>query len=232
MTPFSDAQWDAWFASYSDMISHYAGIAEAEGVEMLSLNCELYCPNRQAERWRRVANATRVIYPSGLLTVSQIKGHEDEMKWWDAVDVIGIDAYYGTSGNTTLELAYSWAAHKRLARDLSRRYGKRVAFTEVGYCSGQCNRDHDADSTDYERHAVHYAALFEAMRGEQDWFLGAFWWNWNTDDALSRGGLDDCLTPQWKPAEDVLRRYYRATAPKPQPPDRPPLCVGPGLCTC
>ncbi len=77
-----------------------------------------------------------------------------------------------------------------------------------------------------------YQALFEAMRGEEDWFLGVFWWNWNTDDSASYDGNDDCLTPQWKPAEDVLRRYFRAVKNKPTPPQVEPLCVGAGKCTC
>ena len=37
------------------------------------------------------------------------------------------------------------------------------------------------------------------------WRSGAGW-NWNTDPGHFTG--DDCLTPQLKPAEDVLRKYY------------------------
>jgi hypothetical protein len=55
---------------------------------------------------------------------------------------------------------------------------------------------------------------------------------WNTDDHRPAGISDDCLTPQWKPAEVVLRKYYRATAPQPDPPAGQPLCMGAGACTC
>ena len=51
----------------------------------------MYCPNKQAAMWRPVVAAVRAIY-RGKLTVAAIDGHENEMKWWDAVDVIGIDA--------------------------------------------------------------------------------------------------------------------------------------------
>ena len=78
-------------------------------------------------------------------------------------------------------------------------------------------------------HAAQYEAVFRAMDG-QDWFLGAFWWNWDADPGAFE--LDDCLTPQFKPAEDVLRRYYRANAPKPSPPSFPALCIGDSKCTC
>ena len=192
------------------MISHYAGIAEAEGVEMLSLNCELYCPNSQAERWRRVANATRVIYPSGLLTVSQIKGHEDEMKWWDAVDVIGIDA-------TMVPVAtphWSSRTHGRLTSA-----SRAISRGDTASAWRSQRWDTAADSAIETRRGFsqtrappYYAALFEAMRGEQDWFLGAFWWNWNTDDALLGGGLDT-VSLVVETSRGRAAWYYRATAP-------------------
>jgi hypothetical protein len=56
-------------------------ILQAEGVEMLALNTELYCPNKQEEHWREVVSETRKAY-RGLLTVAAIDGHEEEMKWW------------------------------------------------------------------------------------------------------------------------------------------------------
>ena len=98
--------------------------------------------------------------------------------------------------------------------------------------------------------------------GAGGWFLGSFWWNWNTDDGhfapvrhprdspsinhcigtligthywlfrMSLQGSDDCLTPQWKPAEHVLRHYYRAVLPQPAPPAEPAVCMGAGACTC
>jgi hypothetical protein len=50
--PFTDAEWTAWFKSYRAFLQHYTAMAAEEQVEMLSLNCELYCANKQADRWR------------------------------------------------------------------------------------------------------------------------------------------------------------------------------------
>lgn len=148
---------------------------------------------------------------------------------WDAVDVIGIDAYYHLDGATVAELTGAWQPYVQLAEQLHRQYNRTVAFTEIGYCSGHCSRHHTPGGNDYERHAMHYQAVFEAFRAKS-WFEGAFWWNWDTDPgAFAR---DDCLTPQWKPAEDILRRYYRATHPKPPRPTQPAQCIGDGKCTC
>eukprot|EP00051_Salpingoeca_urceolata_P002198 m.48023 g.48023 ORF g.48023 m.48023 type:complete len:661 (+) comp11963_c0_seq1:124-2106(+) len=234
VTPFTDAQWDAWFASYAEFLMPYAQLAEREHVEMLSVNTELYCPNRQEQRWRALVPRVRAVY-SGLLTVAQIKGHEMELKWWDIVDVIGIDAYYSIPGDTVAELVYSWQSHVSLAKQLSDAYGgKPVAFTEIGYCSGHCSRSHVPSVGDYAKHALHYQAVLDAFANSEDWFLGVFFWNWNSDPGFwNPTQPDDCLTPQWKPAEDVLRWYWNATQPKP---DRhaaaPALCMGAGKCTC
>ena len=135
-------------------------------------------------------------------------------------------------------------------------YGKQVLFTEIGYCSGHCSRTHTPSGADYATQAQHYEAVFEAFRNvsvlaaehgndgdngptnsrsrSSRWFLGSFWWNWNTDDGRYSSGSDDCLTPQHKPAEAVLRKYYRATKPAPRWEENTTsaLCMGAAACTC
>ena len=192
------------------------------------MNTELYCPNRQEGHWRELVQKTRRVY-TGQLTMASINGFEHEVAWWDAVDVIGVDAYYKIGGATEAQLVAAWQPVGQSLASLSAREGKKVAFTEIGMCSGQCSRTHTPSLADYDWHARQYAAVFHALQGHSDWFLGSFWWNWDTDPgAFDR---DDCLTPQGKPAEEVLRRFYRAPGPMPafvgvgQ-------CVGRGRCTC
>lgn len=225
--PFTEAQWDVWFESYASFIMGYARMAESLNVDMLSLNCELYCANRQSQRWRTLASRVRGAF-SKALTVSQIVGHEEEITWWDAVDVIGIDAYYKIAGDTLEEMVAGWADAIALGEKLHTQYDRPIAYTEIGYCSGKCSRTHTPTKANYERHAMQYTAVFEAFRGVR-WFAGCFWWNWNTDPGAFDG--DDCLTPQQKPAEDVLRTYYRARSPKPLPVGVA-VCAGAGKCTC
>jgi hypothetical protein len=231
VTPFTPAQWTAWFDSYAKFLLPYAKLAHAEGVEMLAVNTELYCPNKQTQMWRKVVAAVRQVYPTGKLTVAAIAGHEKEMKWWDAVDVIGFDAYYHVDGSTLRAKVDAWKPFIELAADLHSQYNKPIAYTEIGYCSGHCSRSHRPSAANYATHAQHYEAVFEAFRN-YDWFLGSFWWNWNTDDGHFEARSDDCLTPQWKPAEKVLRKYYRATIAQPPQPSAPALCMGANKCTC
>ena len=132
-------------------------------------------------------------------------------------------------------MIYSWQTYIKLAKQLSDMYNnKPVAYTEIGYCSGECSRHHMPTIADYNDHALHYQAVLEAFRNTGDWFLGVFWWNWNTDPgAWKTSSPDDCLTPQWKPAEDILRWYWNTSQPKPNRTTAGrALCMGFGTCTC
>src|SRR5262249_21705872 len=112
---------------------------------------------------------------------------------------------------------------------LSVQQNKSVIFTELGFPDGSGLRNYTPTSGDYALQATQYEAVFEATQS-RSWFLGTFWWNWETDAAYAPG--DDCFTPQWKPATDVLRKYYNATQPPPTPPANiVAQCYGLGKCT-
>ena len=55
-----------------------------------------------------------------------------------------------------------------------------------------------------------YGAFFEAV-WPQPWFGGVYWWKWFTRP--NHGGPDDNdYSPHAKPAELVMRRYFRQAA--------------------
>ena len=97
---FNESQWDAWFASYGAMLLHYAAMAEELGVSMLSMNCELITANLQASRWRALVGRVRDVFSGLLTTAPNGHGHQLLVKWWDAVDVIGVDLYDFIGGET------------------------------------------------------------------------------------------------------------------------------------
>lgn len=232
-TNFNKTQWNTWFDSYSNFFLPYATMAQKEKVEMLSMNCELVVPNKQEQHWRQLIKRTRDVYQHGLITESAISGHEQEVTWWDAVDIIGSDFYYDIPGDNVAEMVFSLQSLIKDMKELSTKFNRNVTFTEIGYCSGHCSRTHKPNVNDFEKHAMHYQAILAAMSPTQkknQWFMGAFWWNWNTDDGYTAN--DDCLTAQWKPAEDVLRYYYQATKPKPSPLSASRGCTGYRQCTC
>ena len=229
---FNASQWDDWFESYWERIlSKYGHLAAREKVDMLSMNCELITANNQTSHWREMVRRTRQVFSGMLTTAPNGHGHQHWVDWFDVVDVIGVDLYDYVAGTTAEEMARSWQPYLADLEGLSAKFGgKPVVLTELGYCSGACDRTHRASPSDLEGQARHYEALFMAVANRTaPWFLGAFWWNWDTDPAPGEG--DVCLNPAWKPAETVLRTYYRATKPRPPRPAAAPQCVGVGKCT-
>lgn len=205
----------SWFAGYQGFITLWAGIAEQEGVETFSIGCELSMTQSWAREWRRIAAAVREVY-HGPLTYAANHGSEQAVQWWDAVDFIGIDAYYALTirnDPTARQLDRAWASRRdRIAAWRKSRWpAKQVIFTEVGYRSVDGANRSPWDYTskgklDLQEQADCYGALFSAL-WDEPWWGGAFLWNWETDPEAG-GALDPGYTPQHKPAEQVLRSYY------------------------
>ena len=68
------------------------------------------------------------------------------------------------------------------------------------------NRDSDNNPLDLEEQADCYEALLSESQDE-NWLAGIFWWNWETNPNAG-GPLDSGFTPQNKPAQCVLCKYY------------------------
>ena len=217
---FNAEQWQSWFASYTDYITHYAGLAQAQDVDAFVVGTEMVVPSTHEAEWRAIIAAVRAEY-SGLLTYAAIE-NEFSLTWWDAVDMIGVDAYYpltNTAAPTREQLVAGWKSAAGKLEALSTRWGKPILFTEIGYQSmDMVNKTPTGVSwknpLDIQEQADCYAAAFEAFSGKP-WWRGAFWWVLDTNGAQG-GGYDKGFSPLGKPAEDVLRQYYGAPV-RPQP---------------
>jgi hypothetical protein len=139
------------FAAYSSvdgyLDDHDAAHAEwARRVAYLDREDPLSAINRRREllerHWRRLIEETRAHY-SGALTYAANFDQYREVGFWDALDLIGINAYFpllarppAEPGRLAGDLEASWRAilasidDFRRGRDLSSR---RVLFTEIGY---------------------------------------------------------------------------------------------------
>lgn len=209
---FTEAKWDEWFASYQAFIEHYAQLAEENGVEQFCVGTELSVSQEQAARWRAVVADVKSLYGGPLAYAANWDAAD--LTWWDAVEYIGIDAYYSLTGKcdpTVEELMAGWAPHVEALAALADQWDKSILFTEIGYRSVDCaNRRPWEWGTggivDLEEQADAYEAAFASVFN-QDWFAGIFWWVWDTD-AFQGGPCYDGYTPHDKPAEDVLRRWY------------------------
>jgi hypothetical protein len=222
-----------WFESYQAFLLHYARMAAERKVELFCIGCELDAltgPDHQAS-WLRLIGAVRSVYGGPIVYAATWNGAKDA-SFWDAVDYIGIDAYnpLSTASDPSVsELAHGWETAPGNAwvasksenqsplafyRQLARRHGKPVIFTEIGYKSvaGAANRPGDwkwTGAVDVALQARAYEAFFEVWSREASWMKGAFLWHWTTR-RLNEHSEESWkgYTPQNKPAEAVIARWY------------------------
>ncbi|MCA9839951.1 MAG: hypothetical protein KC422_23785 [Trueperaceae bacterium] len=213
---FSEVDWQNWFSSYRSFIIRYAKLAEAYKVEQFSVGTELSfaAVNRSAD-WRKIVNAVRDVYSGELIYAANHSGEELSVSWWDAVDLIGVDAYYtllDKNDPTVAELTHAWQPIVQNLEELSMKFNRPVVLTEIGYRSvdGTVTAPWDfyVDSAlDLQEQVDAYEAVFESFYNEP-WVRGFYWWNWSP--SLDSGGSEDkSYTPYGKPAEEVLKRWFK-----------------------
>ena len=219
------AEWFTGAQGYGAFMAHWADLAQQKGVEMLCVGTELTAATAQEGQWRTLIADLRSRYSGPLVYAANHGGEasatEADIAWWDALDYIGLDAYYPLTDKTDptpAELAAAWAERAAMIEDwlaaLDPADRKPILFTEVGYRSwdGTNRAPYDgsawgATNVDPQEQADCYAALFSTLWGQRGWFYGTYWWNWEVDPNPT-WEAPNWYTPQGKPAEDVLRLYY------------------------
>ena len=225
----SEADWTRWFESYRSFLLHYAALAEREGIEALAVGTELKvaATTREAD-WRRLIADVRNVYRGQLTYAANWFEEYQDIRFWDALDFVGIQGYFPVaerSGAGIAELEQGWRRHLPALESFANRVGKPIVFTEIGYKStsdtaiepwvwpqrsargtAAARRYHDLGRADARAQADAYEAFFRAL-WERPWFGGAYFWKWYPK-TRSSDPADVDFTPQGKPAERVLARWY------------------------
>ena len=103
---FNPSNPDAWFQSYTQFITHYARIAQEEGVEGFVMGTEFktLTTNRAHDaRWNAVIAAVRAMYTGILTYAANATFPADEfvgVSFWNQLDLIGLDAYFNLTAST------------------------------------------------------------------------------------------------------------------------------------
>ncbi|MHB1355184.1 MAG: glycoside hydrolase family 113 [Anaerolineae bacterium] len=220
----SEAQWLAWFNSYRTFILHYAQLAQVNGVEQFCVGTELLgTTRRRPSDWRNVISAVRGVFTGPLTYAALHSGEESTITFWDALDYIGVDAYYPLHDDpshqpTEAELEEAWQAPIARLSSLSATWSKTIIITEVGYRSQRGCTVHPFDSTttasicQFEQRDA-YTALFNQLYN-QPWLAGIYLWSWDPDRHVS-GPCDDSYNPFDKPAAVVITNWYQGQVPIP-----------------
>jgi hypothetical protein len=219
----SDEAWRAWFDSYAAFILHYAALAERLGIEGLCIGTELHRASvDRPDDWRALIARIREVYGGELTYAANWWLEYEEITFWDDLDLIGIQAYFPLSEaeHPSLDvLSAGWQEHLPAIEAVSRRFGKPVLFTEIGYKSAAGGAakpwewpersEFPTLEPDEALQADAYEAFFRTV-WDRPWFAGAYFWKWFPSDirAPVQGRLQVDFSPQGKPAAAVMRRWY------------------------
>jgi len=171
-------------------------------------------------RWRALIADVRT-RTDARLTYAANWADFERVPFWDALDCIGVQAYFPLTDcavdPTEDELATAWRPWLERLRALSERTGKPVVFTELGYdaqakaaCEpwigrpwhGYESRRHSAAEAELQRRC--YAAALDVLERERDWLRGAFLWKWfvgpapRADFVVDTPALRALLSERWR----------------------------------
>jgi len=212
----NDADWEAWFASYGDFITHYAKLAEDNGVEIFCIGVELTVPAvEKPGMWiTKVIEPVRKVFSGPITYAANWNEEYQNIGFWDKLDYAGLDAYFPLTGKedpSLDDLRQGWKPHMEAIEAWQKSINKPVLLTEVGYKSST-----GAAKTPWEHQLGRevklglqsdcYTAMLEAF-WDKPWFYGMYWWYWGTNDKMG-GRTDRGFNVQNKPAQDVVRDWY------------------------
>jgi hypothetical protein len=209
----TEEDWSLWFDNYRGFILDYAMLAETQGFTMLCIGTELEKTSHRESDWRNVIAQVRKVYSGKLVYAANFTEFE-QIKFWDELDYIGIQAYFplAKSHNPSLaELTKSWENHIPKIEKVVKKFKKPVLFTEIGYCNTidaaiepwvWPNERKEIELSE-EVQALCYRAFFETA-WQKPWMAGVFFWKWYPE----AHGRDPDFTPQGKAAEAVMAEYF------------------------
>jgi hypothetical protein len=213
MEQWSEEQWRAWFESYTRFIEHYATIARDARVDAFCIGNEQKVATHHEERWRTIIARIRTIY-RGPLTYGANFDEVFDVKFWDALDWIGVSGYFPLVDERSPDratLVRAWQPILAKLEDLATTTRRPVLFTEIGYRSadGAAWRQWEIPRNaplNLEVQRTAYEAFFEAV-WPRPWILGAYPWKWFSYPNHSSATSND-YEIEHKPAAEVVRRNY------------------------
>lgn len=212
---FHPANPAAWFEDYGSYVAAWADAAQDAGADVFVIGTELAGTIEHEGRWRALVAATRARF-GGRILYAASWDEADRVPFWDALDAVGVDAYFPVAGRrdaSRMELLAAWQPWIDRLSSLSRRTGRDVVLTELGYRSiDGAGLDpaafHTTGEPDFAEQADLYWAALTALQ-DAAFVRGVYWWNF----VLPGSGVADTdYTPQGKPAFEIVRAAWSGAA--------------------
>jgi hypothetical protein len=221
-----------WFSNYGDLILHYAGLAEEEKVDMLSVGVEFVSlATSQPEEWRSLIARVREVY-AGQVTYSANWDEVSLITFWADADVIAINAFYDLDVSdrpSVEELVSAWSRMTDgsppgsppldIIQSVHDTWGKPVILSEFGVAAKagaekhpwEWPEDSPATEQDLTAQANYYRAGFIAT--DRPFIRGCYVWAVTLSDDPTKMSPDTGFSPWGKPAEAVISEFYRTKSP-------------------
>ncbi len=179
-----------FFDGYRAFIVDQAAFAERAGAALFAVGVECEGTTGDEESWRRIIAEVREVY-SGRITYAANWDRLGAVPFWDALDLIGVHAYFPLAEESNPSREALWRGWERPLEELralsARLGGKRVVFAEIGY-----NRSPEAARSPWSYATEDSAASRELRRRLIEVALariegeplvaGMFWWKWIPGD--------------------------------------------------
>jgi hypothetical protein len=216
----SQADWDRFFAEYGEFILRDARTAQQAGADALCVGVELQAvTTTQEARFRELITQVRAIY-KGHLTYAAAYGEAPQVRFWDALDCIGIDAYYPIASSelaTEDQLRAGWAGVYQQLEAMAKQWNKPICFTEIGYTDSATAGMEPWRWQTFRPSAEYQARLYRVAVEEatkRDYIRGLFVWKWFTSDRWRQSEPNESFCVQDRPLVlDVLRQAWRSESP-------------------
>lgn len=199
-----EPKWSNWFKSYTKYQLHYANIAEQMECEMFIVGCEMVQAERRADEWRKLIQDVKKVY-TGLVSYNTDKYQEDNVTWWDAVDVISSSGYYSI---------HDWDNQIKRIEKVVQKYNKPFFFAEAG-CPSREGSSHIPNNWEHvgalslEEQANYYQVMFDKCK-DVDWIKGFGLWDWKSHIYKEVEGIyDDEYAVYGKPACTIIHDFYK-----------------------
>ena len=199
---------DAFFASYTAQLVKYADLAQRLGVTLFYVGSENEQIAGRTAQWLAAIGAVRQHF-HGALAYMSTPYTATNVKFWDALDIAGISAYFSLAADDNPSYNRFLAAwrevHTPFVRDLAKRIRTPLVYAEVGYHSQQQAFANPAEAPPTgtlpapAAQGDAYAALLDVLKANP-LVYGVTWWRW----APGTTAADTSYSPNGKPAECAL----------------------------
>ena len=202
-------QWARFFAEYEAWITEVASVST--GADAFAIGNELDRTLGHEAEWRRTIAAVRRRF-SGPITYGANWSDYQKVPFWDALDIIGVQAYFplvsGEAEVTEAALRAGWARHLAELDAFARARDRYVVFTELGYNhsarAAAAPWAYETGGPDAE--GVQLRALEVALDvvRRHDRVVGAFLWKWYPgpreprDFSMEAPAIRALLTRYWR----------------------------------